>query len=164
MRAHPQSARANALTLDQIQPHYAVGLTNFYSGPLPTVVVADPAAATNYAGRAAIIVLTADGTTPLSYQWFKGNTAIPNATNDFLSGPNNAHAVEAPMALFAAIFYSAVCLNSISLHSICPFATGPVGAGTTQHKPECPATWTEAHETHAHHCDSLRRARCTSGD
>jgi len=61
----------NALTVDQIQMHYAVGLTNFYSGPLPAVVVADPAATTNFAGRTATFVVTADGTAPLSYQWFK---------------------------------------------------------------------------------------------
>jgi hypothetical protein len=74
----------NALTLDQIQMHYAVGLTNFYSGPLPAVVVADPAATTNYAGRTTTFAVTADGTTPLSYQWYKGSTPIPDATNDTL--------------------------------------------------------------------------------
>jgi hypothetical protein len=74
----------NALTLEQLQTHLAVGLTNFYSGPLPAVIIADPAPTTSYAGRTASFVVTADGTTPIAYQWFKGSTAIPGATTDTL--------------------------------------------------------------------------------
>jgi hypothetical protein len=75
----------NALTVDQLKLHYAVGLTNFFSGPIAAYVTEDPPAAAAYAGRTATFVVGADGTTPLSYQWYKGNTAIPGATGDTLA-------------------------------------------------------------------------------
>lgn len=74
-----------ALTVDQLQKHYAVGLTNFYSGPLPASITTEPVGTETYAGRAASFVVGADGTAPLSYQWYKGNTAIPGATSDTLN-------------------------------------------------------------------------------
>ncbi|MBE0544749.1 MAG: hypothetical protein IH623_25710 [Verrucomicrobia bacterium] len=74
-----------ALTAEQITLHYEVGLTNFYSGPLPAYVVADPVPATAYAGRTATFVVSADGTEPLSYQWYKGDTAVEGATGDTLA-------------------------------------------------------------------------------
>ncbi|HVV71453.1 MAG TPA: LamG-like jellyroll fold domain-containing protein [Verrucomicrobiae bacterium] len=74
----------NALSVEQLQTHFAVGLTNFYNGPVPASVVADPVDTTNYAGRTATFGVTADGTAPLSYQWFKGNTLIAGATADTL--------------------------------------------------------------------------------
>jgi hypothetical protein len=75
----------NALTVDQLRLHYAVGLTNFYSGPLPAAVTQDPAPTTAYAGRTATFIVGADGTAPLAYQWYKGNAPISGATNDTLS-------------------------------------------------------------------------------
>ncbi len=75
----------NTLTLDQIKIHHEVGLTNFYSGPIAAYIAADPAPVTNYAGRTASFVVSADGTTPLSYQWYKGNTPISGETNDTLA-------------------------------------------------------------------------------
>ena len=74
-----------ALSTNQIQLHYQVGLTNFYNGPIAAYVTQDPAPATAYAGRTATFVVGADGTTPLSYQWYKGNTPIAGATDDTLS-------------------------------------------------------------------------------
>ena len=71
-----------ALSTNQIQLHYQVGLTNFYNGPIPAAVTQDPAAATNYAGRAVHFEVTADGTAPLSFQWYKGTTPIAGATTD----------------------------------------------------------------------------------
>ncbi len=75
----------NALTVAQLQTHYAVGLTNFFSGPVGAYISSDPAAATAFAGHTATFVVGADGTAPLSYQWYKGSTPIAGATEDTLS-------------------------------------------------------------------------------
>jgi len=75
----------NALTASQIQLHYAVGITNFAVPPIAAYVVTDPAPTSAYAGRTATFSVNADGTTPLFYQWYKGNTLIPGATGDILS-------------------------------------------------------------------------------
>ncbi len=75
----------NALTVDQLKLHYAVGLTNFYSGPIGAYLAADPEPATAYAGRTATFVVSADGTAPLSYQWYKGTAPIADATGDTLT-------------------------------------------------------------------------------
>ena len=55
---------SSTLTVDQLKTHYAVGLTNFYSGPIAAYVAADPIPATSYAGRTATFVVSADGTQP----------------------------------------------------------------------------------------------------
>jgi hypothetical protein len=75
----------NALTADQIKLHYAVGVTNFFLPPVAAYVVSDPAPASAYAGRTATFSVDADGTTPLSYQWYKGITPIDGATSDILT-------------------------------------------------------------------------------
>jgi hypothetical protein len=75
----------NALTADQIKLHYAVGVTNFFIPPVAAYVVADPVPASAYAGRTATFSVNANGTTPLSYQWYKGTTPMPGATSDILS-------------------------------------------------------------------------------
>jgi hypothetical protein len=75
----------NALTVDQINLHYAVGLTNFAVPPVKAYVIADPAPTSAYAGRTATFSVNADGTTPLSYQWYKGTTSIAGATGDILT-------------------------------------------------------------------------------
>jgi hypothetical protein len=76
---------SSALTADQLKTHFEVGLTNFYSGPISAYVSADPLPATSFAGRTATFVVSADGTSPISYQWYKGNTPISGATTDTLS-------------------------------------------------------------------------------
>ena len=75
----------NALSAAQIQLHYAVGLTNFYNGPIGAYINQDPGPATNYAGRSVSFVVGADGTAPLSYQWYKGNTPLVGETTDTLT-------------------------------------------------------------------------------
>ena len=47
----------------------------------PPVIVHQPANLTVNVGQQAIFVVSANGTTPFSYQWFFGSNAIPNATN-----------------------------------------------------------------------------------
>jgi len=75
----------NALTADQIKLHYTVGRTNIALPPVAARVVAEPVAASAYAGRTATFSVGAEGTTPLSYQWYKGNAPIPGATSDVLT-------------------------------------------------------------------------------
>jgi hypothetical protein len=75
----------NALTADQIKLHYAVGITNFFLPPVAAYVVADPAPASAYAGHTATFSVDANGTTPLSYQWYKETAPIPGANSDILS-------------------------------------------------------------------------------
>lgn len=75
----------NALSAAQIQLHYQVGLTNFYSSPIGAYVTADPTPATSYAGRQVSFLVGADGTAPLAYQWYKGAAPIVGATTDTLS-------------------------------------------------------------------------------
>lgn len=74
-----------ALTADQIQRHYQVGLTNFRAAEIPAEITQNPVAATAYAGREAKFTVGADGTTPLFFQWYKGETLIPDATNAVLT-------------------------------------------------------------------------------
>lgn len=75
----------NALTADQIRLHYEVGRTNIAAPPVAASIVTDPTPSSGYAGRAASFTVTASGTSPLSYQWYKGTTAIPGATSDILN-------------------------------------------------------------------------------
>lgn len=74
-----------ALTADQVKLHYEVGLTNIAIPPVPATIAADPAPASAYAGRTATFSVNANGTTPLSYQWYKGTSPIPGATSDILN-------------------------------------------------------------------------------
>ncbi len=75
----------NALTADQINLHYQVGRTNFAVPAVPAYVVTDPAPTSAYAGLTATFSVNASGTTPLSYQWYKGTTPIDGATSDILT-------------------------------------------------------------------------------
>lgn len=75
----------HALSEAQIQLHYQVGLTNFYNGPIGAYIAQDPSPATNYAGRPVSFVVGADGTAPLSYQWYRGNAPIADAATDTLT-------------------------------------------------------------------------------
>lgn len=91
----------STLTAEQIANHYQVGQASFRVEESAPVITQSPAAATGYAGRTAKFAVSADGTAPLSYQWFKGNTALEGATNDTL-------VVEAVMADNGAIFKAVV--------------------------------------------------------
>lgn len=72
------------LTAAQIQKHYEVGLASFRAGEVAPEITANPAAATVHAGREVKFTVGADGTAPLSYQWYQGGAAIAGATNDTL--------------------------------------------------------------------------------
>lgn len=74
-----------ALSAEQIQNHYQVGLVNFRAAEVPPEIAKDPSAATVFVGYQAKFTVVADGTQPLSYQWYQGNTPIDGATNDTLT-------------------------------------------------------------------------------
>nr|MBP9903885.1 hypothetical protein [Verrucomicrobiota bacterium] len=106
----------NALSVAQIQLHYQVGLTNFYNGPIKAYITQDPSPATNYAGRSVSFLVGADGTSPLSYQWYKGNSPIADATNDTLTfncafADNNAMYKVAVTNLYGAVTSAPVALS-----------------------------------------------------
>lgn len=79
----------NALSADRVRLHYEVGRTNISNRPVSPEVVQEPAAANGFAGRTVKFTVGADGTAPLSYQWFKGNTALAGATNSSLEFTSN---------------------------------------------------------------------------
>lgn len=78
----------NVLTLSQVQAHYQVGTNSFRAQPTGPSVTTDPASTTNYAGHNIHLAVLADGTAPLSYQWYKASGAITDATSatlDFIA-------------------------------------------------------------------------------
>ena len=75
----------NALSASQILTHYQVGLTNIRVALAAPTITPDPADTTAYAGRIATFQAGADGTPPLSYQWFRNSFPINGATEDTLS-------------------------------------------------------------------------------
>ncbi|HEV2693967.1 MAG TPA: LamG-like jellyroll fold domain-containing protein [Verrucomicrobiae bacterium] len=82
----------NALSSLQISNHYAIGTNSFRIGALPPSILTQPAPATVYAGHAAQFAVQADGTAPLTYQWFSGTNNIPGATGStysFICTPDN---------------------------------------------------------------------------
>ncbi len=65
--------------------------TNSIATPIPTfppVVVVQPRGSTNHIGDRTSFSATADGSPPLSYQWFKDNVEVPGATSTTLSFSN----------------------------------------------------------------------------
>ena len=75
----------SALSVDRIQAHYQAGTNSFRVGAIPPSILQDPASVTNYAGHTVQFTVTADGSAPLSYQWYRGTTAMIGATNDAVS-------------------------------------------------------------------------------
>jgi hypothetical protein len=66
-----------ALSPSQISAHYAAA----YGPSLPPSIIAQPESVTNYVSLPVTISVRAAGTVPLSYQWSKGSSPVPDATN-----------------------------------------------------------------------------------
>lgn len=75
----------NALTAADILAHYEVGTNSFRAVPTPPSFLQQPVAQTNYHGTTATFSAVASGTAPLSYQWYRGASPIPGATNSTYS-------------------------------------------------------------------------------
>lgn len=67
---------ATALTPAQVATHYEVGTNSFRSAILPPSILSDVVSADAYAGHPVTFKVTADGTAPLSYQWYKGEAPV----------------------------------------------------------------------------------------
>jgi hypothetical protein len=74
-----------ALSLDRIQAHYQTGTNSIRAVDTPPSVLNNPEDVSVYEGHKATFSVTADGTAPLSYQWYKGSNAITDATDSSLS-------------------------------------------------------------------------------
>ncbi len=74
-----------ALSASQVLNHYQVGTNNIVAPPTPPSFLSQPTPVTAYSGTPVSFSVTAGGTAPLSYQWKRGNTAIPGATSSSYS-------------------------------------------------------------------------------
>ena len=75
----------NALTAAQVLAHYQSGTNSFREVPTPPTISQQPVSATSFAGTPVSFTVNALGTLPLSFQWLRGTTPIPGATNRTLS-------------------------------------------------------------------------------
>ena len=75
----------NALTAAQVLTHYQIGTNSFRAAALPPKILTDTVSTTNYAGHVVQFSVTADGTAPLVYQWYKETSPITGATNNTLT-------------------------------------------------------------------------------
>lgn len=69
------------LSQERISAHYTAGLSSVRAMDTAPVIVSQPADTSTFLGHKATFNVVADGMTPLSYQWYKGSTLIPDATN-----------------------------------------------------------------------------------
>ena len=70
-----------ALSPAQILAHYQLGTNSFRVTNTPPSFITLPVSATNYSGTPVTFSASANGSTPLHYQWFRGATAINSATS-----------------------------------------------------------------------------------
>lgn len=74
-----------SVSLDGNLPIPGSMLSSFDKASGPVTIATQPAAATVGEGTPASFSVEANGTPPYTYQWLKGGTAIPNATNQVFS-------------------------------------------------------------------------------
>ncbi len=94
---------STALSSNTILTHYSTGAYGTTTAPFITT---QPTPATNYAGLATTLSVTAAGTLPLSYQWRQNNTNIAGATAGTL--------VISPLTYGNAGSYSVLVTNAVS--------------------------------------------------
>lgn len=66
----------NVLSPAQVLNHYQVGTNSFRAPPTPPSILSDPGSTTNYSGLSTSFTVSADGTLPLHYQWFKNSAPV----------------------------------------------------------------------------------------
>ena len=86
----------NALAAADILTHYQVGTNSIRAPNVAAFFLQQPVSATNFHGTTATFSSLAGGNPPPAYQWFRGASPIPNATNSsyaltaFYPADNNA--------------------------------------------------------------------------
>ena len=75
----------NALSAADISAHYQLGTNSFRAIPTPPNFLQQPVSQTNYHGTTVTFSPVAGGTAPLHYQWKRGVSLIPGATNSSYS-------------------------------------------------------------------------------
>ncbi|MGC3961097.1 MAG: hypothetical protein QM813_25160 [Verrucomicrobiota bacterium] len=75
----------NALSGAQVLAHYQSGTNSFRLAALPPSILTAPVSTNAYAGHTVYFNVIADGTQPLTYQWYKGTTPISGATGNVLA-------------------------------------------------------------------------------
>ena len=75
----------NALTAAQVLNHYQVGTNSFRVATNPPSILQDVVSTNAYAGHTVQFSVLADGTAPLTYQWYKGAAPLGGKTNDTLA-------------------------------------------------------------------------------
>lgn len=99
----------NVLTPEQILNHYEVGTNSFRSPPIPAGVLTQPVPATNYSGTIATFSTQGKGTSPLSYQWYRGPVS---PADKIASGTNSAYSFVAQYPADDGATFEAVITNN----------------------------------------------------
>jgi hypothetical protein len=71
----------NKLTAAQIQNHYQVGTNSFRAQPTAPSILSNPSSTTNFSGLPVTFTVTANGTPPPHFQWYKGTSPIGSDAN-----------------------------------------------------------------------------------
>jgi hypothetical protein len=66
----------NVLSASQIMTHYTVGTNSFRATFSKPSILSDPASTTNYSGLPVTFTVSANGTTPLHFQWLKNSLPV----------------------------------------------------------------------------------------
>jgi hypothetical protein len=66
----------NVLTFTQITNHYQIGTNSFRATFTPASILANPASITNYSGLTVSFNVSANGTLPLHYHWYKNSAPV----------------------------------------------------------------------------------------
>jgi Concanavalin A-like lectin/glucanases superfamily len=71
----------NALSLATVVADYQLGTNSLRAVPTPPGFLQQPSSRTNFHGTTASFSTVVSGTQPVTYQWYRGASPIPNATN-----------------------------------------------------------------------------------
>ncbi len=110
----------NALSAEKIASHYTLGTNSFRAAPTPPSIVEAPVGMTNFSGTTVKFAVVANGTAPVTYQWFRGSSVIPGETNSALTftsnfaTDNNATFFVAITNLYGGLNSSPVSLNVLT--------------------------------------------------
>lgn len=94
--------------------------------PLAPMIVLQPVATTVFAGSTATMVCSAEGTTPLYYQWLTNGVAALNATNPIFTIPNVSSAYDADYTVIISNIAGSVTSATAHLTVLPPGVMTPV--------------------------------------